>query len=65
MLPMSFSGSSGPAVSGTGPTDSRQGFFTGDFTAATGNARATGSDSMLPLLLVAAVVFLLMRNKGR
>lgn len=64
MMPMPISASASSAAS-TGPQDSRQGFFTGDFTAALGGSKASGSSNLLPLILVAAVVWLLMRPRRR
>lgn len=65
-LPLSFSASSGPAVSGNGPQDGEAFFKTGTFTASAGKgATATGGCSVCPWLILGgvAVWFLFFRKK--
>lgn len=63
MLPVSVQTSASSSAASSQDSASKQGFFTGDFTAATGSARATGSDLLIPLLLVAGLVWLVMRKR--
>ena len=62
-LPISVNTSATSSFRAAQDTAQNQGFFTGDFTAALGGSKASGSSSLLPVLLAAAVVWLLMRKR--
>lgn len=63
MLPLSLNTSATSGNRTAQDSAQNQGFFTGDFTAALGGSKASGSNAWLPVVLAAAVVWLLMRKR--